>query len=116
MSNTSYAYKILKEFYYTLRRYSFKTGICFPIEIDQRCFLIAIFPSKYSEYESFGIMIPGKKFPRKSFYINRDGDIIEDLRGIIPPFDLTSDEPNFNHISDKELVLIVAQQLQAFLS
>lgn len=116
MSNTSYSYKLLKEFYRTLRRHSFKAGTCFPIEIDQRCFLIAIFPSKYSEYESFGILLPEAKFARKSFYIREDGDIIEDKRGTIPPFDLTNTEPCFKHMSDKELVLVVAQQLQAFLS
>jgi hypothetical protein len=54
------------------------------------------------------------KYSRKTPEINKIGEITEDSVGVMPEFDLTDNEPDFDNISKEEIAVEVVRQIKAF--
>lgn len=61
---------------------------------------------------SFGLFFPQQRYYRKAIRIDKNGFFSEDTVGIIPEFDITENEPDFNGIDNREIILMVWEELK----
>jgi hypothetical protein len=87
-----------------------KDSIKFRTTIAGTNFLV-VFWGKEENKLSFGLFMDDTKYSRKTIYVDAQGNVTEDTRGIIPDFDQTDNEPDFSSISNEKIAVDVLDRV-----
>jgi hypothetical protein len=85
-------------------------GNAIPVTIDGNEMEIVIFKPE-SGSVSFGLLLPGHVYPRKTLVIGEQGLVAEDKSFLVPDFDKADDEPVFTS-SDEEIAAAVMKKIR----
>ncbi|MCR4322667.1 MAG: hypothetical protein NUV61_01100 [Candidatus Azambacteria bacterium] len=85
----------------------------YPIKIGDHELEAVIFEPE-EEIVRIGLFTQGGKYARKTLEISEAGEVTEDTRGVIPDFDLTENEPDFEMLSNEDIASSVVHQIKNF--
>lgn len=87
-----------------------KEPLQFPLNVAGNDVIIS-FWGDLGDGIQFGIFTGEQKYSRKTIHIDKNGNVGEDLEGVLPDFDRTENEPDFSSKPNEEIAFQVLSKV-----